>query len=220
MVRNAVNTVSADAQGFEIHLPSSLTSLGSYSFANIPVTKFVIPESNTTYSVDNQGVLYNKSKTIIYRYPAYLTATSYSIPEGVTRIGDGAFYGNKVLTELTLPSTLTESSSNSAFEKVNNLKTLYINFDVSLHPSVLQRAGIWAADNTFKESAIAKEGGSVYVINEASKTALTNILTYGTATPTLDNEDTSLNTQPITDDDFYTSGRQTQLIANIKVKTS
>ncbi|WP_040534254.1 leucine-rich repeat domain-containing protein [Legionella drancourtii] len=51
---------------------------------------------------------------------------SYSIPDGVTSIGDGAFFGCTGLQSITLPNSVT-SISPWAFVSCHNLQTIFIN---------------------------------------------------------------------------------------------
>ncbi|MBQ4105800.1 MAG: leucine-rich repeat domain-containing protein, partial [Clostridia bacterium] len=67
---------------------------------------FEAAENNSSFC-DVDGVLFNKDKTEIIRYPVGRTATSYAVPDGVTHIGDDAFTASRVLVNVTLPDTVT-----------------------------------------------------------------------------------------------------------------
>ena len=87
----------------EIHLPEYLRSISS-SFAQCYALKEItISENNAYYCVDEQGVLYNKAKTILMRCPPLSGITSYSIPDTVTTIQDHAFQLVSTLTDITIP---------------------------------------------------------------------------------------------------------------------
>lgn len=105
-------------------------SYGSSIFiaSDTNLREFVVSEDNQTYSsVD--GVLYNKDKTILLRYPNGKTGDSatlrYEVMDGVTEIYEKAFYMNKMLVSLMLPDSVTTIDS-QAFYKCNNLKTLVL----------------------------------------------------------------------------------------------
>lgn len=49
----------------------------------VKVDKFVVPSENNHLSTDSFGALYNKSKTILIKYPIGSTAKLYSLPETV-----------------------------------------------------------------------------------------------------------------------------------------
>ncbi|MBR3954821.1 MAG: leucine-rich repeat protein [Clostridia bacterium] len=113
----------------------------------ISLKRIDVDENNAFYSsVD--GVLYNKEKTEILRYPAgkaygtfvipdSVTTIGYgafedcvallhvTIPESVTAISDCAFYGCRSLLSINIPKTVTEFGYN-AFCYCRSLETLYI----------------------------------------------------------------------------------------------
>lgn len=69
-----------------ITIPDSITSIDSYAFYDdIPLTEISVNSENANYSSEN-GVLFNKDKTKIVRYPAGKKDSSYSIPDSVTSI--------------------------------------------------------------------------------------------------------------------------------------
>ena len=70
-----------------IDIPSSLIDLGSYPFMYCRnLTSINVANSNPNYS-SQDGVLYNKNKTILLNYPPNKTGTSFEIPNTVTTIG-------------------------------------------------------------------------------------------------------------------------------------
>ena len=131
-----------------ISIPNSVTSIGNYAFTNCTsLTNISIPSSvvnigtwafngcNSLVSIDvnsdnriyssQNGVLFNKSQTMIICYPAGKTNANYSIPSGVTNIATGAFYNNNSLTNVNIPKGVTSISS-EAFEDCKSLISVII----------------------------------------------------------------------------------------------
>ena len=91
-----------------ITIPEGVTAIGDDAFYLCSsLTSIDVAPNNENYtSID--GVLFSKDKTILIKYPEGKDATSYTIPEGVTWIGDYAFYDCDYLTSITLPEGVTE----------------------------------------------------------------------------------------------------------------
>lgn len=89
-------------------IPSSTSMIGDYALFNCRfLTEFVVNGGNSSFS-SADGVLFSQDMSELILYPQSKSGQSYSIPEGVTRIGDSAFQGSIYLQELTFPATLTE----------------------------------------------------------------------------------------------------------------
>lgn len=101
------------------------------AFALCPALKNIeVSELNEHYSsVD--GVMLSKDGTELIRYPAGREQTTYTVPESVTKIANGAFNGctlvdSSKLETVNISANVTEIAQ-SVFIGCNNLKT--INFD-------------------------------------------------------------------------------------------
>lgn len=105
-----------------ISIPPSVISIGDEALTDVET--IIIDQQNKYYCTDN-GILFNKSKTSLIRYPTRLTATSYTVPSTVKRIDNQAFYEVKALTSIILPPNL-ESIGERAFYGCKNLKKLSI----------------------------------------------------------------------------------------------
>lgn len=80
------------------------------------IEKYIIAEDNSKYYSDENGVVFNKDKTEIIRYPKGSPAEVYEIPDGVTQIRRGAFDESKYLKTVIVPKSLN-SISRTTFEK-------------------------------------------------------------------------------------------------------
>ena len=90
-----------------ISIPSSVTSIGGAFNGCDSLVAILVDSSNTEYSNDEYGVLFNKNKTKIIQYPNGRKETTYTIPSSVTSIGEGAFYHCESLTSISIPSGVT-----------------------------------------------------------------------------------------------------------------
>ena len=108
-----------------ITIPNGVTSIGEGAFDYCTsLTAISVVTGNKNY-VSLNGVLYNKDKTTIIRYPAGKKDKNYTIPDGVTRIGGSAFECCTNLTSITIPDSVTDIGS-YAFENCTDLKSITI----------------------------------------------------------------------------------------------
>ena len=107
-----------------VAIPASVTSIGDAVFASCDsLTSVDIDSGNSGYCFEN-GVLFNKNKTKLIQYLITNTASSYTIPDGVTGIGARAFENNTSLTTLTIPGSVTGFSI-YAFKNCSGLTDIY-----------------------------------------------------------------------------------------------
>ncbi len=92
-----------------IAIPKSVANIGEYAFeACVDLTEINVAADNAAYCSED-GVLYNKEKTEIIRFPnnnkKYTAA--FTIPTGVTSIANGAFERCWNLTSIEIPDGVT-----------------------------------------------------------------------------------------------------------------
>ena len=121
-----------------VTIPNSVTSIGSPAFSGCSnLNQINVDTANTKFSSVN-GVLFNKDKTELIRYPEGKTDTSYAIPNSVTSIDRYAFEGCSKLTSITIPDSVTSIGS-SAFSDCSSLTSITI-------PDSVTSIGGWAFD--------------------------------------------------------------------------
>ena len=97
-----------------ITIHDSVTSIGEWALAGCTsLTNIKVATNNSNYR-DEAGVLFNKENSILYQFPLGKSENNYTIPEGVTSIGGGAFAYCANLTRITIPDSVT-SIGKSAF---------------------------------------------------------------------------------------------------------
>ena len=90
-----------------ITLPDSLLSIGGNPFAHCDkLTQIQVSPDHSTLVTIN-GVLFNKAEKELICYPYAFMQESYTVPCGITSIGNNAFYECSSLTSITLPDNLT-----------------------------------------------------------------------------------------------------------------
>ncbi len=77
---------------------------GSIDCPNL--TEILVDKNNPYYS-SKDGVLFDKGKTTLIRYPVGKSSTTYSVPDSITTIWANAFYGCTSLTSVTIPDSVT-----------------------------------------------------------------------------------------------------------------
>jgi hypothetical protein len=87
-------------------IPNSVTSIGSATFLCASLTAINVTDFNSAYTAED-GVLYNKEKTVLHTYPSGKTASSFIIPDSVTSIGNNSFRECTNLESVTIPDSVT-----------------------------------------------------------------------------------------------------------------
>ena len=146
-IRKGVKVIGNKALGCctsltSINIPNSVTNIGDEAFSWCKsLTKITIPSSVVNMNgnpflgwdgdlynesegfIYEQQVLFNKDKTTLIAYRS--KDTNYSISNGVTHIGDYAFYYDESLTSINIPNSVT-NIGNCAFSNCESLTSINI----------------------------------------------------------------------------------------------
>ncbi|MBO5333772.1 MAG: leucine-rich repeat protein [Clostridia bacterium] len=108
-----------------ITIGSGVTAIDDSAFTYCSALESIMVDSNNkNYSSDEYGVLFNKDKTTLIRYPAYNAKTDYTVPDNVTTINDGAFWPCIRLTSVIIPSGVTTIGERT-FYRCDKLTDVY-----------------------------------------------------------------------------------------------
>lgn len=100
-----------------VTIPDGVTAIERGAFRGCHNLKFKVTELNPAY-VSRGGALFSKDMTRLVCHPG--ARGGYVVPEGVTAIGEEAFFECRGLTSVTIPSGVTSIGS-SAFSSAQSL---------------------------------------------------------------------------------------------------
>ena len=89
-----------------ITIPGSVMNIGYHAFACKGLTAFTVDDDNVSFASED-GVLFNKAKTVLLQYPMAKNETTYAIPSSVKRIEGDSFLGCSGLSSITIPNSVT-----------------------------------------------------------------------------------------------------------------
>ena len=102
-----------------VEIPGSVESIGEWAFHKCQILeKITVDESNKCYSNDENGVLFNKDKTVLIQYPLGNPKKSYTIPDGVTTIKEFAFAPCCILESVIIPGSVISIGEESLFGSI------------------------------------------------------------------------------------------------------
>ena len=106
-------------------IPKNVGFVGDEVFFGCKTLTTIDVLENNEYYSSQDGILFNKDKTKLMRYPEGIKNVDYIVPEGVETIGNSAFHQCEFLKSVTLPSSIV-NLENSAFGWCHNLTTVNI----------------------------------------------------------------------------------------------
>lgn len=85
------NYIISNSHIESVAIPKSVIEIATYAFYDSNLKSISVDENNNYYSSDDNGVLFNKDKTVLIFYPSSAELITYIIPESVTLICSEAF---------------------------------------------------------------------------------------------------------------------------------
>ncbi len=109
-----------------VYLPLDLTDIDVQQFKGCDsLQSITIPAENTAFCTED-GVLYNKNKTVLLYYPAGKADAEFTVPESVVEIGGYAFYNCKNLITVIVPEGSLTSIDSNAFRGCSSLTSIIL----------------------------------------------------------------------------------------------
>lgn len=134
-----------DASISVLNIPSSVVSINSYGGTD--VTEINVDINNKEYCSED-GVLFNKTKDVLEKFPYKSPCTAYRIPDSVREISGTAFIGNENLTTVVIGDNVTKIGS-YAFSGCSDL------FQVTIGCNVKEMGvGVFGGCNSLTEVTI------------------------------------------------------------------
>ena len=134
-----------------LSIPKTVTYIDEFFLPySVNIKALNVDPANPNYA-STDGVLMNKEKDLLIRYPRIKPGSTYEIPATVTKLGELCFVWCDLLTEIYIPDSVTEIGM-SAFGGCVNLTT------VRLSASIKSLAGqmFWHCD--YLKEVIIPEG--------------------------------------------------------------
>lgn len=96
-----------------VSIPDSVAQIGANPFAACVALKEISLSYENPYFAVADGVLFQKADKALISYPAGSNSLTYTIPQGISTIGDYAFFGCAFLTSVTIPDSITTIGNNA-----------------------------------------------------------------------------------------------------------
>ena len=108
-----------------ITIPDFVTQIGVNPFVFCSSLKSIFVSPDHPYFAVIDDVLFRKADKTLISYPEGKASSTYTIPQGIISIGDGAFFDNSSLKSITIPDSVT-SIGDEAFSSCSSLTSVNI----------------------------------------------------------------------------------------------
>ncbi len=105
----------------QVFIGKNVTSISKFAFVScLNLEKINVDSQNRYYSSDEYGILYNKSKSVLIKFPISLNIEAYVVPEFVQTIDKYAFESSQFLKVIIIPENVL-CIGDEAFKNCYNL---------------------------------------------------------------------------------------------------
>jgi len=141
-----------------IYIPSKLIEISSREFSCTKSLKSITvnPENKKFAEID--GVLFNKEKTVLIKYPACAPHSVYTVPDGVIIIAAEAFEFAKYLTSVIIPDSC-KIIENEAFFWCETLVSINMPETIGLGDNVFKGCDLLTTPIANNKYRYYKKGG-------------------------------------------------------------
>ncbi len=132
IIPNSVTSIEdntfGDCENLEmVTIGKNVTTIDAYAFSRCKnIVYFVVDEHNKNYSNDEYGVLFNKDKTKLIKYPTANILNKYSIPESVREVDYFAFSDTLNLKVIYVSYNVVDLGNNVALTRCKNLEKIIV----------------------------------------------------------------------------------------------
>ena len=125
-ITNIEGSAFAGCSGLKkIDIPENVSYIGDLAFEKCIDLESINVNTNNNNYISENGILFDKDKTTIIKYPSKKKEKEYIIPDGVERIGRIAFSESSNLENIVIPESVT-SIGFDAFSGCKKLKNIEI----------------------------------------------------------------------------------------------
>ena len=108
-----------------VNIGATVANIGEYAFTGTDVQTFKVDSANATYKTsENKDCLLSKDGTTLLLVAPKTTNVAFTADASITKVGNGAFAGNKTITSIILPNVT--SVGDYAFSECTSLTTVIL----------------------------------------------------------------------------------------------